>query len=91
MGILSLPAPGDTGLLPVLSASQVVAAQDAAIERARPQSPAPVVDNLAGFVRRRWEAARDAKQPHERRMLDALRRRKGEYDPAKLAAIRAAG
>ncbi len=91
MGILSLPAPGDTGLLPILSASQVVAAQDAAIERARPQSPAPVVDNLAGFVRRRWEAARDAKQPHERRMLDALRRRKGEYDPAKLAAIRAAG
>lgn len=46
---------------------------------------------IAGQIRKDWEAAKRAKQEVELRMLDCLRRRKGEYDPAKLAEIQEQG
>jgi hypothetical protein len=46
---------------------------------------------IAGQIRKDWESAKRTKEPVERRMLDCLRRRKGEYDETKLAEIREQG
>jgi hypothetical protein len=51
----------------------------------------PIIASLAGHVRHRWAEAKDARQTVEVRMTDNLRRRRGEYDAAKLAAIRDQG
>jgi hypothetical protein len=81
------------GLVIVKSNSQLDAeaatrdAADAAVLRQR----IPVLTGLASHVRSCWEAARDAKQPIERKMLKALRQRTGEYEPDKLADIRKSG
>lgn len=69
--------------------AEAQAAQAARDAELRQQTP--VLTGLAAYVRRCWEAARDAKQPIERKMLKALRQRNGEYEPDKLAAIRADG
>jgi len=66
------------------------AAQDAT-RAAELRQAQPYIQSLAGYVRRCWEQARDAKQPIERNMLKALRQRKGDYEPDKLAQIRDAG
>ncbi|MFM6959565.1 MAG: hypothetical protein ACKOW0_00880 [Schleiferiaceae bacterium] len=69
-------------------------AEDAAAAAARATEAAqqtPVINGLAGHVRKCWEAARDAKQPIERKMLRALRQRSGEYEPDKLDEIRKTG
>lgn len=83
------------GLTLVRSNQQLDAEQAAAdaayAQQAYPQAQEPVITGLVAHVRRCWEAARDAKQPIERDMLKALRQRKGEYEPDKLADIRAAG
>ncbi len=50
-----------------------------------------VEQSLAGHINKCWENAKTSKAEVERRMLDCLRRRKGEYDQAKLAAIRNEG
>jgi hypothetical protein len=47
--------------------------------------------SLASHIRKSWEEAKMAKQETEYRLLDCLRRRKGEYDPSKLTAIRQEG
>ncbi len=47
----------------------------------------PVITSLAAYVRQCWQAAKDAKQPIEEKMLAALRARRGEYDPKKLSQI----
>lgn len=68
-------------------------------EQSRPQptpssvdNPPAHVDALAGHVTKCWHAARTAKiQNVEPRMLSAVRRRRGEYDPVKLAEIRKTG
>jgi hypothetical protein len=64
-------------------AREAQAARDADLRQ-----QAPVLTGLAAYVRRCWEAARDAKLPIENKMLRALRQRNGEYEPDKLAAIR---
>lgn len=51
----------------------------------------PSITGLASYVKTCWERAREAKIPIEQRMLRALRQRKGEYEPEKLAAIKKAG
>jgi hypothetical protein len=52
----------------------------------------PLITGLVGHIRKCWSQARDAKEntilP---RMLCSMRARRGEYDPDKLAAIRAMG
>ena len=51
----------------------------------------PIILNLAGEVRTKWGAARDAKQTIQTQMEKNLRQRKGEYDPEDLARITAQG
>lgn len=81
------------GLVIIKSNSQLDAedaakqAADAAVLRQQ----IPVLTGLASHVRNCWEAARDAKQPIERKMLKALRQRTGEYEADKLAEIRKSG
>ena len=57
-------------------------------EQARNQ---PVVSSLVEYVRRHWAQAKNAKVPIECEMLSAVRSRRGEYDPDKLAHIRRQG
>lgn len=51
----------------------------------------PVILGLAAYVKKCWEAAKDAKEPIERIMLKAKRQRNGEYEPDKLSSIRNQG
>jgi hypothetical protein len=65
-------------------------------EEARRQAEAvqnqPAVQGLAAHVRRQWSSARAAKQTTvEPRMMQAIRQRRGEYDPDVLAKIRQQG
>ena len=82
------------GLLQYKSASdmhveeQAAAQQMAAEEERRRQL---MESSLGAHIRRSWESAKVAKQEVEYRLLDCLRRRKGEYSPDKLAAIRKEG
>jgi hypothetical protein len=81
------------GLVVIKSGSQLDA-DDARAQEARDaelRQQIPVLTGLAAHVRRCWEAARDAKQPIETKMLKALRQRSGEYEPDKLAAINEEG
>ena len=80
--------------LVVIKSNTQLAAEDAATVAAREaelRQQQPVLSGLAAHVRKCWEAARDAKQPIERIMLKALRQRRGEYEPEKLAEIRKTG
>lgn len=81
------------GLLMIRSSAQLDAedARVAALREAELRQQQPIITGLAGYVRRCWESARDAKQPIERMMLKALRQRRGDYEPDKLAQIRQAG
>jgi len=51
----------------------------------------PVILGLAAYLRQCWDAAHLAKRPIERKMLDAMRQRNGEYDADKRQQIRAQG
>jgi len=77
------------GLVRVLSPAQTTAAMTPPPNAGQEQ---PAIQGIAAHVRKCWYAARDAKmQGVEPRMLSAIRRRRGEYDPDKLADIRAFG
>lgn len=65
--------------------------QENARRKAEARQATPIVSNMASYIRKCWEEARQAKQPIERRMLASLRARRGEYEPDKLAAIHAMG
>jgi hypothetical protein len=75
-------------LIPVASASSLEAE---ALAANAAQQASPVIQGLAAHVRERWELAKSAKNTPEQRLLQCLRQRNGEYDPDKLAAIRAQG
>lgn len=61
-------------------------------QKAEAMQTRPVIQGLAAHVRKCWNEAREAKeQTVEPRMLKSLRQRRGEYDPDKLALIRANG
>ena len=49
----------------------------------------PVISSLSAYIRTCWESAKKAKLNIERDILKNMRQRKGEYEPQKLAAIRA--
>lgn len=51
----------------------------------------PSVSGLASYVRRCFESAAQARRPIEDRMLECLRRRRGEYSASELAKIKKAG
>lgn len=63
----------------------------AAIARAQEAGTTEVVSNLVSLVRRHWTIAKEAKLPIETQMLNAVRSRRGEYDPEKLTQIREQG
>ncbi len=81
------------GLLTFTTNTQLDAAdaRQLEMEQAAERQNAPVILGLAGHVKTCWEAARDAKQPIEDKMLRALRQRNGDYEPEKLNAIRQQG
>ena len=82
------------GLLQYKPASELRAeeeqAEQARLEEERKRNDA-VETSLAGHIRKCWEEAKTAKREVEDRLLDCLRRRKGEYSPEKLAQINEAG
>lgn len=88
---------GRSGLLQIVSNSELLAAENAAANEEQSRREAekrqyePEVGSLAHHVRRAWESAREAKQPIQRRMLASLRQRRGEYDADKLAEIKGQG
>ncbi len=65
--------------------------EEAARRAAQEKQNAPIITNLAGYVRSCWDPALLAKLPIETRMLKAMRQRRGQYEPEKLAAIQKAG
>lgn len=78
-------APGVTnvgGFMEMRSAAQL---EQDELDRQREAEEAissPVIQALAGYVKSRWNEARMAKQNTvEKRMLQSVRQRRGEYDP----------
>lgn len=68
-----------------------LAAEEQAKRDAQERQAGPIVSRLAAYVRSCWEPARYAKEPIEKRIISAKRQRNGEYEPDKIAAIRATG
>lgn len=80
------------GVLTIQSAQQMLDAQKKEAEAVlAAQQEQPLIQGLAGHIRRFWQQAKDAKRPIETRMFEALRAKRGEYDPAKLAQYAAQG
>jgi hypothetical protein len=73
------------GVLPMRSLQQTL------LDGTPAAAPPPVMSSLAAHIRRCWEQAKIAKLPIERKMLSALRAKRGEYDPDLLAKIRQQG
>lgn len=67
---------------------QVDAARRAEFERSQ---STPVVRGLAARVKEAFTQSQEGRQPVERRMVDAVYARRGEYTPEKLAEIRESG
>ena len=82
------------GLMQYKSADDLRADDDKEVQRmadAELRKRELIESSLGAHIRRSWEEAKMAKQEVEYRLLNCLRRRKGEYDPSKLAAIKAEG
>lgn len=80
------------GLLSWQSNDAYVAEQDAAKQQERErQSMLQMETALAGHIRTCWESAKTAKRDVEERLLDCMRRVKGEYSADKLQAIQKSG
>lgn len=58
----------------------------AGLQQARPE-----IKQLASYISKCWEAAKDAKKDVDERLLKCLRRRQGEYDSDTLAKIKSYG
>ena len=77
------------GILPVKNLTDLLAEEK---REAESRQQTPLMQSLAGHVRKCWDAARTAKmQTVEQRLLKNLRQRRGEYDPDMLADIQAQG
>jgi hypothetical protein len=70
-----------------------LAREDAERERqeAEARQGSSTITGIAAHVRKCWEAARQAKNPVERRMLKCLRAKLGQYEPERLSEIQAVG
>lgn len=80
------------GLLHYQSNDELTAEQEAERARQREQERAFEMETqLAGHIRKAWDSAKTAKQDVELRLLDCMRRTKGEYDRDKMAAIEQSG
>ncbi len=80
------------GIMRIQSAGAILDAarrtNDAALAA---QQALPEVIGLSGYLDRCWEQARVAKQEPERLMLNALRARRGEYNPDQIAQLKQQG
>lgn len=85
------PAVQNYGLIRFVPNSELIKQEQAAAQQRVAAQQTPMANNLAGYIRRLWEEAKQAKMAVEREMLQSLRQRKGEYDPDKLAEIRKFG
>lgn len=92
---LQIPTPQPMsvgGIMGIKSASAVLAQEQADYaSRAEAVNNQPAIVGLAGHIRRCWSQAREAKQNVELKMMDALRAKRGEYHPDKLAQLREQG
>ena len=82
-------APG-RGLVMVKSNADLEAERQAK-EKAQEEQNQPFITGLAAQIKKNWEVARFARNTIEERIIDALRRRNGEYSPDKLAEIKEQG
>jgi hypothetical protein len=93
LNISSANAPGNVsvgGLMQMKTLRQTQ--EDDARARAQMANSEPVIQALAGYIRKQWTVAMMAKQQtSEIRMLKSVRARRGEYDPDKLAQLREQG
>lgn len=85
-------APGTVsagGLVTIKSLKALQQDERAAAQQANSQ---PVIQALAGHIRKKWMSSMMAKQmTSEIKMLKSVRARRGEYDPDKLAQLREQG
>jgi hypothetical protein len=82
----------DLGLLQFRSASSLKEEEQEQQMMAEQERRRELVESsLGAHIRRAWEGARAAKEDVHERLLDCLRRRKGEYSAEKRAAIRKEG
>jgi hypothetical protein len=81
------------GIMAIKPLSTLLAeeATQAAREQAQTAQQEPMIEGLAGHVRRHWKLAEEAKRTVEQEMLEAVRAKRGEYTPAKLAEIQSQG
>ena len=83
-----------TSMLRVVSPTELAQAEAAAaVEQAEADARAAEnrLDSLASHLRPLWDEAKRAKEPVRQRMMQCLRQRRAEYDPSKLADIKATG
>lgn len=79
-------------MLRVVDNATLTAAEKEAIDKdLADRQNNPVILGLASYLRRCWEAAKEAKKPIEYIMLDSMRQRNGEYDATKRKQITSVG
>lgn len=87
-----IPPASAGGMLPVTTLQQMQDAERKAAEQQREQQQNnPVIQGLAGYVRKCFNSAQESKQDLEQRMLKSMRQRRGEYEPDVLSNIRKQG
>ena len=92
LNITNSNAPGTVTTGGMVTIKSLKALQEEQRAKAQEQNSQPVVQALAGFIRKTWMSSMLAKQQtSEIKMLKSVRARRGEYDPDKLAQLREQG
>jgi hypothetical protein len=92
LNITNATAPGTISVGGLMTMKSIKQLQDESRAEAQRANSAPVIQALAGYIRKQWTTAMMAKQmTAEIRMLKSVRARRGEYDPDKLAQLREQG
>jgi hypothetical protein len=79
-------------LVPVKNLQAILESEKkAAADRAFAANNTSTILSLVQQIRRHWQIAKDGKQRVEDQMLAAMRAKNGEYEPSKLAQLRAQG
>jgi hypothetical protein len=92
LNITNSNAPGTVTTGGMVTIKSLKALQDEQRMKAQEANSQPVVQALAGFIRKTWMSSMLAKQQtSEIKMLKSVRARRGEYDPDKLAQLREQG
>ena len=92
LNITNSNAPGTITTGGMVTIKSLKALQDEQRQKAMEANSQPVVQALAGYIRKTWMSSMMAKQmTAEIKMLKSVRARRGEYDPDKLAQLREQG